>query len=203
MEYRDNTVLFVDDEPRVSDGLIRQLYKEPFRTLSASSAQEALQILAGETIDVLITDEQMPRMTGAQLVAQVRKDYPRVICMILSGQTDFDAAIRSINEGEIYRFLRKPCDPLDIAINIRLALEQRELIIQSRKLLDQYQQELMYLRNLQKSYPDLFDVKYDDQGCILIDEIESASPWTSKRTIEDICKELTRGRKSSASNNDS
>lgn len=172
MMNSESQVLLVDDEPNVIQGIIRHLRSEPYRILSATSAAEALRMLATEKIDVLITDERMPKMSGSELVAQVRKAYPDIICMMLSGQADFDAAIRAINDGEIYRFLRKPCDPLEIATDIRLALEHQSLIVQSRKLQDQYRKELSFTQKLKQNHPDLFEIQYDKDGFVVIDESE-------------------------------
>ena len=184
MTERTSVVLLVDDEPNVTEGIIRRLRHEPYRLLSASSAQEALSILEKQPIDVLITDEQMPNMTGTELVSRARKAYPQVICMMLSGQNNFEAAIRAVNEGEIYRFLRKPCDPVDIATDIRLALERRDMIIQSRKLLDQYQKEHAYINNLKKKNPGLFDVEYDENGCIVVENEDDPMSAESKKLEE-------------------
>lgn len=185
-----DAVLFVDDDVNVTQGLIRQLRHEPYRLLHASSGHGALEILAHEKIDLIITDEQMPLMTGAELVSRVRKKYPNIICMILSGQTDFQAAIKAINEGEIYRFLRKPCNALDMATDIRLALEQKDLIIHARQLLDCYRKNVAFINKLKAESPDLFELHRDDAGRIIL-ETENGNP---KETLTEIKTELDESR---------
>jgi len=118
-------ILLVDDEPNVTHALIKTLRVEAYETLSATSAEEALQILAREPIDVVVADEQMPGMSGSQLLAAVCRDYPDTVRIILTGQASLEAAVRAINEGEIFRFLEKPCDGQELADTIHQALQQR------------------------------------------------------------------------------
>ena len=118
-------ILLVDDAPNVTRALRNILRKERYNTLCAHSAQEALEILAQQSIDVLVTDEQMPGMTGSELVAKVYQEYPDTIRIILTGEASIEVAKRAINEGQIYRFLEKPCDGADLAVVIREALETR------------------------------------------------------------------------------
>ena len=166
----DDTILLVDDEPNVPAGIIRNLRGEPYRLLSAFSAQQALEIMNNEDIDILITDEKMPEMLGSELVARVRIAYPSVICMILSGCTDFHSAIKSINEGEIYRFLTKPCEPLEIATAIRHALKQKSLLVESRLLLEQNRLQQLCINKLEKEFPGIASVERDENGYIVLDD---------------------------------
>ena len=92
-------------------------------------------ILAGNDIDVVVSDERMPGMTGSQFLSEVRKQWPNTIRMILSGQADLEAAVRAINEGEVYRFLLKPCHPKDLQMTILQGLQHKKLVAQSRRLL--------------------------------------------------------------------
>ena len=118
-------VLFVDDEPKVTRAIKHTLRKENYEILSAVSAQEALGILERESVDVVVSDEQMPGMSGSELLARVCREYPDTVRIILTGQASLEAAVRAINEGEIYRFLEKPCDAEELATAIRQALQQR------------------------------------------------------------------------------
>ena len=106
MEKR--TILFVDDEDKILRSLKRGLRDEPYRTLFATSGQEALEILKHEDVHVLVTDMRMPEMTGLELLRSVKKDYPHIIRMVLSGYTQVTTLLTAINEGEIFRFITKP-----------------------------------------------------------------------------------------------
>jgi EAL domain-containing protein (putative c-di-GMP-specific phosphodiesterase class I) len=119
------TILFVDDEVNITEGLERALFAEPFRILTASSGHEALDILAREPVDVVISDEQMPEMSGSQLLTRIRVQYPEVVRIILTGQASLDATLRAINEAAVFRYLRKPCRPPEVAATIFEALASR------------------------------------------------------------------------------
>ena len=104
-----STVLFVDDDPILTDGLRRALHHQPFRVLTASSAEAAMEVLERETVEVIVSDEQMPGVTGSEFLAQVRHLYPGVQRLMLTGRASRAGAVHAINEGNILRFLIKPC----------------------------------------------------------------------------------------------
>jgi diguanylate cyclase (GGDEF)-like protein len=131
------TVLFVDDEVRVLRSLQRVLGDKPFRMLTAESADEALLLLSRERVDVMISDERMPGMSGSELLAEVKNRYPEVCRIMLTGHADMEAAMKAINEGRIFRFLIKPVSPHELVSVIHKALEERE---QSQKLFELSQQ---------------------------------------------------------------
>ncbi|HET6164072.1 MAG TPA: response regulator [Planctomycetota bacterium] len=121
------SVLFVDDDPQLLDALRDSLRREPYEVVTAGSAAEGLAILESRPIDVVVSDERMPGMTGSAFLAEVRRKHARTIRIILTGQASLDGAIRAINDGEIYRFLVKPCAPLQVARTVRDALLLRGL----------------------------------------------------------------------------
>jgi len=145
-------ILFVDDEPNVTNALKHTLRKERYDILTADSAKEALEILGRHRVDVVVSDEQMPSMSGSQLLVRVRKEYPDTIRIVLTGQTSVEAATRAVNKGEIYRFLTKPCNGLDLLITIRRALEHKILMAKSRLLLKSAQQRTIFLQNMEEKH---------------------------------------------------
>lgn len=106
----EQSVLFVDDELAILDGLRRSLHRAPFRCLYAHSAFQALELLGNESVQIVVTDEQMPGMSGSELLSIVRQRYPEIIRIILSGQASLDRVINAVNNGQIHRFLTKPFD---------------------------------------------------------------------------------------------
>jgi DNA-binding NtrC family response regulator len=119
-------ILLVDDDPHVTAGLQRSLRKEPYEIFTAHSADEALQLLEQQPVDVIVSDEKMPGMSGSELLARVHQSYPDIVRIILSGQASIEAALRAINEAEVYRFLTKPCNSADLTGAIEHGLEWRE-----------------------------------------------------------------------------
>jgi two-component system, probable response regulator PhcQ len=103
-----HTILVVDDEPRVLDALRRTLRDPAYRVLTASDGREALSLLAAEQVDVLLSDIDMPGMNGIELVKEVRRRFPEVIRLLLTGDASLDSALDAINDGEVYRYLVKP-----------------------------------------------------------------------------------------------
>ena len=167
---RQPVVLLLDDEPNVTAGLKRALHSEPWKILTAATTGGAFDILSREAVDVVVSDERMPGMSGSQFLSEVRKKYPHTIRTILSGQADLEAAVRAINEGEVYRFLLKPCNPADLRITIRQALEHKQLVELSRKLLREYEKKRTLLDELERANPGITLVTTDEHGAICMDD---------------------------------
>jgi two-component system response regulator HupR/HoxA len=106
MENR--TVLFVDDEEEVLRSLDMGLIYEPYNKLFAKSGKEALEILQTEEVHVIVTDMRMPDMSGLQLLRTVKKEYPKIIRIVLSAYTQATTLLTAINQGEIFRYITKP-----------------------------------------------------------------------------------------------
>lgn len=122
-----HTVLLVDDEPNVLAGLQRVFYREGYEILCANSGNEALNILRTKPVDVVISDQDMPGMTGTAFLAKVREEFPETIRFILTGKATLDHAIQAINTGAVSRFFTKPCNNIDLTVAIRQALQQKDL----------------------------------------------------------------------------
>jgi DNA-binding NtrC family response regulator len=162
-------VLLVDDEPNVTTALKRRLRNESYEIVTASSGREALAILERQDVDLIVSDEQMPGMRGSELLAIVNQRYPETIRMILTGHASLDAAIRAINEGEIYRFFLKPCNEVDLVVSIRHALEQKRLERENRRLERQVRRATSLLEALERDNPGISNLEVDDDGAVVID----------------------------------
>jgi response regulator RpfG family c-di-GMP phosphodiesterase len=100
-------VLYVDDEES-NLSAFKAAFRRDFSVYTANSAAEAKALLATKPIAILITDQRMPKITGAQLLAEAVKIYPNQIRILISAYADGDALINAINEGHIFRFIQKP-----------------------------------------------------------------------------------------------
>lgn len=131
-------VLCVDDEPLVLQGLERTLF-EHFDVTVFDSPVLALEMLAAahEPFSVIVSDMRMPNMNGATFLARARDLVPQTTRILLTGQTDMDAAVSAINQGNIFRFLTKPCPPEILIGSIEAGAEQHRLLKMERELLDQ------------------------------------------------------------------
>jgi DNA-binding NtrC family response regulator len=119
---RKPQILFVDDEQRVLNSM-RIMFRREFDLHLASSGKEALDIIGSKEIDVIVADHRMPQMTGVEVLTQVRSMSPRTVRILLTGYADLDAVEGSINEGEVFRFLTKPCPPDQLRNTVALAVK--------------------------------------------------------------------------------
>jgi DNA-binding NtrC family response regulator len=101
------SVLFVDDEKRILTAL-KSVFRREYDVYIAGGGEEALAILAENKVDVIVSDQRMPNMLGNELLTKVRQLYPKTMRLLLTGFMDKEAIIKTINEGEIYRFINKP-----------------------------------------------------------------------------------------------
>lgn len=128
-------ILYVDDE---EDNLIvfNSAFRRNYEIHLAKSGQEGLEIMKNYPIQLIITDQRMPEMTGIQFLEKIIPDYPDCIRMILTGFSDIEAIIQAINTGRVYRYITKPWSKEELKINIDKGLETYQLREQNRKLID-------------------------------------------------------------------
>jgi two-component system probable response regulator PhcQ len=138
------TVLIVDDEEGVLNGLGHTLWKTEYRLCFASDPETALDVLHDEKVDIVLSDNLMPGMSGLEFLKIVHDRYPDTIRIMLTGHADMETAVNAINQGEIYRFLLKPCDRAELLVTLHLACDKLELERENRRLLA-----------LIRSHPDL------------------------------------------------
>lgn len=137
MQPIEHTVLCVDDERNILSALKRLLRKENYRLLTGNSGKEGLEILAENEVHVVVSDQRMPEMNGTEFLKEVRKGYPNILRIILTGYTDVDTITEAINEGHIYKFFLKPWNDHNLKLEIRQALEQYDLIQANKELHEQ------------------------------------------------------------------
>src|SRR3954468_11940184 len=128
------TVLVVDDEPGVRVALTQVLHRLGYTVVVAESGEEALQLLQDNPVEVIISDQHMPGLSGIDLLKLVRVRHPRVVRIMLTADKDPDVPIRSINEGEVYRFVRKPWNNNDLRTVLSFAFEIARLEQEKRHL---------------------------------------------------------------------
>ena len=163
------TVLLVDDEQNLLDALVRTLRHSPYQVLTALSGHAALKLLETAPIDVIVADEMMPGMTGTELLATVRKERPSVMRVILTGQAKLESAVRAINEGEVYRFLTKPCSPAELTVTIQHALQHKALMQQAQRLLRTVECQSRLLEEIERANPGITKLDKTPDGAIVVD----------------------------------
>jgi len=195
----DEVVLFVDDEPALLEGVKTNLRKEPYQIVTCTSGSAALELLAQQPVDVIVSDERMPGMSGSELLAQVRTRYPSTMRVMLTGQASLEATIRAINEGEVYRFLTKPCTPMQLAQTIRDALLIKKLLHASSRLLDATRRQGRIMDSLEDENPGITEVAYAHDGRIDVEEMSEEDPRTlieqMQREAESAASRMAKSRK--------
>ena len=130
-------VLCVDDEPRVLEGLALHLRKD-YRVHCAPGGAQALQKMRElGSVAVIVSDMRMPGMDGATLLKRVMRLCPEATRLLLTGEPGRDAAVTAVNEGQIFRFLTKPCPPDKLKIAVEAAVDQYRLVTAERVLLQE------------------------------------------------------------------
>ena len=103
-------MLFVDDEVNILNSLKRLLRNEEYNLLTASSAEEGLELLNHEKVDIVISDMRMPHVSGTEFLEEVKEQHPEINRMIMSGYADLESVVEAINRGNISQFISKPWD---------------------------------------------------------------------------------------------
>lgn len=167
----ENKLLLVDDEPNVLASLKRTLMDEPYEIHAAVSGEKGLELLKKHRMKVVISDEKMPGMTGAEFLEIVRDRYEDVIRIILTGHASIEATMKAVNRGEIYRFFTKPWDDVELNLAIRSAVEKYDLEAENRRLLQTVRRQAVELKLIEKRYPGITMLERDFMGNIVLPEI--------------------------------
>ena len=126
-------ILFVDDEKRVLNSM-RALFRRHYELFLASEGTEAIKIATDNDIDVVVADQRMRGLTGIQVLGQIKEKSPRTVRILLTGYADPSAVEGSINIGEVFRFLSKPCPPkvLRETLSLAIAAAQTKPLLEHR-----------------------------------------------------------------------
>lgn len=135
---KDNNLLIIDDEPSIVRSLRRQ-FRRNYQVHIAHSAKEGLELMKAHPIQVIISDQRMPGMSGSAFFNEVKNDYPEAIRLLLTGYADIQSVVEAINEGNIFRYISKPWDPLELDTIVREAFERHNLIVRNKELVNQLQ----------------------------------------------------------------
>jgi putative nucleotidyltransferase with HDIG domain len=129
-----HAVLFVDDEINILKAVKRLLRNEPWEVLCASRPQEALEMLDTSAVQVVVSDQRMPEMSGVDLLAAVRERHTDVVRMMLTGYTEMNVAVEAINRGEIFRLITKPWNDEELKATLRQAFDHFDLKEEIKRL---------------------------------------------------------------------
>lgn len=164
-------ILVVDDEKLVLNAIKRTLRSENYTTHTAQSGDEGLMLLENHDVELVVSDYNMPGMSGLDFLKRVKKDYPHILTIMLTGLAEIEIAVSAINEVGVYKFILKPWEDADLKITIRRALESLELIKERNSLAKQVKDKDIILQNLEEEYPGITKVERDEDGYIILDDL--------------------------------
>jgi signal transduction histidine kinase len=128
----------VDDEVDVLESLRHQFHRA-YHVLTSKSGPEALEVLNNHEVDLILTDQRMPGMSGDAFLERAKSLRPETIRMLFTGYADIQGVIRAVNEGQIFRYILKPWDSFELEAVIRQGAEQFELLAERRRLIGELQ----------------------------------------------------------------
>ncbi len=126
-------VLFVDDETHILKAVRRLFSGRDYEVVTATGGEEAIELMSKESIAVVVSDQRMPEISGAELLDYARRNCPHTTRIMLTGNNDASTAVEAINKGEVFRFVTKPWDHDDFLRIMELALEQHELKVSKER----------------------------------------------------------------------
>jgi two-component system sensor histidine kinase/response regulator len=174
------TILLVDDEQDNVDALER-LFRSTYNVLKATSGQQALRLLDEhrDQICLIMSDQRMPQMTGVELLTRALEKAPEILRLLITGYTDIASIIDAVNAAQIYRYLTKPWDPIDLQNTVREAARQFQL-----------QKELTEKNlELQKAYDELKTLDQAKNQFMILINHELKTPLTSILSFVELLKE--------------
>ncbi len=157
-DQRRHTLLIVDDEPDVLDSL-RYLFHRHYQVLTATSAEKGLELLREQPVQLILSDQRMPGMTGDEFLARAREIQPDAVRMLFTGYADIQAVTNAINRGEIYRYILKPWDSNELELMIRQAAEQYELLAERKRLMNELRETNEQLKHANRDLAEADQLK--------------------------------------------
>jgi FixJ family two-component response regulator len=150
-------ILCVDDEKNVLRALKRAFLDEDYEILTAESAEEALDIISREEVQLVISDYRMPGQNGVEFLREVCRRRPETVRIVLSGYADAAAIVSAINEGQIYKFIPKPWDDDELKMSIDNALERYFLHKKNSELMNELQSSNRKLQEMNENLEALVE----------------------------------------------
>lgn len=120
------TLLFVDDEPDIVDSLQRS-FRKGFKVLTATSGEAAIELLKAQPVDLIISDQRMPGLSGVDVLKAAKECQPEAIRILLTGYSDMESLVACVNEAGLYKYLTKPWEPEHLKLMVTRAIEHLDI----------------------------------------------------------------------------
>ncbi|MFH2066304.1 MAG: response regulator [Pseudomonadota bacterium] len=152
-------ILVVDDEQVILDLAANTLKKYDYQVITAGSGEEGLDMLIRHPVDLIISDQRMGGISGIEFLKIVKKEYPNIITIMLTGFAETETAMRAVNEAGIYKFIVKPWNIADFRNTVERAMELQHLISEKDALMKKLALQKKILQKIKKEYPDIIRLK--------------------------------------------
>ncbi|MFH1338539.1 MAG: response regulator [Candidatus Omnitrophota bacterium] len=164
-------ILLLDDERNILSALIRLLRSEEREIHTAETAAQAWKKLREiNGVDLVISDNRLPDITGIDFLVKVRQLFPDTIRILITGYPGLESAIEAINKGQVYRYIPKPWENEELKLIVKQALDYYDVVRDNRALLRIARQQAELLKAAQKKYPEFSVTGFDKAGMYIIDE---------------------------------
>jgi len=187
MAKSKHCLLVVDDEPDLVQS-VQDLLRFDYRVLGATRATEGLKIMEREPVQIVMTDQRMPEMTGVEFLKILRESYPDVTRLLFTAYADIEAVTDAINQGNVYRYISKPWEPHDLREVLRQAVEYHDLLAERKKLLTELQESNRQLEGVNQELRRANDLK---KGFIRVASHELRTPLTIVLGLSDLAQHST------------
>ena len=164
MSERVHTVLVVDADPASAQVALAALPSELYRVLAAPDARHALATLGGQQVHVLVSELVLPEGSGLHMLVEARRLQPLVARIALTAVEEFGAAVAAINEAEVFRFLRKPVDPIALRTAVEEALGRADAAHDARGAREAADRRRVALVDLESDHPGISHVQSGPDG---------------------------------------
>ncbi len=179
LDLKRYPILVVDDEQDNLDAF-RFNFRKTFDILTAGGGAEALQILEEREVAVVVTDQRMPKMTGVELLREVKQRQPEAVGIILTAFTDVDVLIEAINLGQVYRYITKPWDAKEVRGVLQYAIERYDLTRENKRLAAQLAAYTGYLNQQLHGEFDFGNIIGDSAALReVLSKVEQVAPTAS------------------------
>ena len=165
-------IMFIDDEQRVLKSM-RAMFRRDYDVLLANSGAEALQLLASHNVEVVVSDQRMPEMTGVEVLAEIKQRSPETVRILLTGYADLAAVEASINEAEVFKYLMKPCPAEEVRGAVQAALDMRNGAGSASPL---GENDIVYVEDDERPVSNVTPINAKSKAAIAVPEKPAASP---------------------------
>jgi DNA-binding NtrC family response regulator len=186
-----DAILLVDDEPWVLSALMRTLRSEHYEVTGELNAEMALERMKRNKFKVVISDEKMAKMQGAEFLARIRVLYPGTVRVLLTGHATLKTTMRAVNEGGIFRFLTKPWEDESLKQVLREAVTKHDAEAKFWQMFNLLQHREHDLDSLEAAFPGISSLKRDNNGALILPDLNDAELDLLRQQCETILQRLS------------